>query len=269
LSRTKVDIGLLKRAATVSYIAGMWYLIAGVVLVAGIFWAIGPFLSMMVPGYTPSMTELTQMFNSIMLAVTVVIGISMPIMIIFGYFLYRVGSQYDVGSLKVAGISSIIVALGVPLLIYGLYQFLMALFSIPSPPPVSITSYIIGSLTSILLGAAIVGICGLIFFISYLLGASGMKKETGVEGFHTAMILGIVAIFVGITLPIGMIIFGSALKTLARQEGMEKIARPGAAGEVATTPTKRGTMYCPYCGAKVDSDVLFCPSCGSSLKKEG
>jgi hypothetical protein len=269
LSRTKVDIGLLKRAATVSYIAGIWYLIAGVVLVAGVLMALGPFLSLMTPGYVPSMAVFAQMLNSIMLAVTVVIGITIPIMIIFGYFLYKVGSQYDVGSLKVAGISSIIIALGIPVLIYGVYQLLMTVVSLPIPPPVYITSYIYGSLTAILLGAALVGIFGLIFFISYLLGASGMKRETGVEGFHTAMILGIVAIFVGITLPIGMIIFGSALKTLARQEGTEKTGKPAAAGEVATGPAKRGTMYCPYCGAKVDSDVLFCPSCGSSLKKEG
>ncbi len=231
--------------------------------------AIGPFMSMMVPPYTFSIGMLTQMFNSIMLAVSVVIGITMPITIIFGYFLYKVGSQYDVGSLKVSGISGIIVALGIPVVIYGLYQLPMALLSIPTPPPPTITSYILGALYPLLLGAAVVAIFGLIFFISFLIGASGMKNKTGIDGFHTAMILGIVGIFVGITLPIAVIIFGSALNRLAREEGTEKIAKPAAAGETATAPMKRGTMYCPYCGAKVESDVLFCPSCGSSLKKEG
>lgn len=269
MSRIKVDVGLLKRAATLSYISGVWDLVAGVVLVAAIIIAIGPFMSMMVPPYTFSLAMLTQMFNSIMLAVSVVLGITVLITIIFGYFLYKVGSQYDVGSLKVAGISGIIVALGIPFVIYGLYQLLMALLSIPTPPPLTITSYILGAVYPLILGAAVVAIFGLIFFISFLIGASGMKNKTGIEGFHTAMILGIVGIFVGITLPIGVIIFGSALNSLAREEGTEKTAKPAAAGETATAPTKRGTMYCPYCGAKVESDVLFCPSCGSSLKKEG
>jgi hypothetical protein len=196
-------------------------------------------------------------------------GITMLITIIFGYFLYKVGSQYDVGSLKVAGISAVIVSLGIPVVIYGLSQLLIVIVSIPSPPPLTITSYIFGAVYPLLLGAAVVGIFGLVFFISFLIGASGMKNRTGIEGFHTAMILGIVGIFVGITLPIGIIIFGSALSRLAREEGTEKTARSAAAGETATAPAKRGTMYCPYCGAKVESDALFCPSCGSSLKKEG
>lgn len=269
MSRTKVDVGLLKRAATLSYISGTWDLVAGVVLVAAILLAIGPFLSMMVPPYTFSLTMLTQMINSIMLAVTVVLGITMMITIIFGYFLYKVGSQYDVGSLKLAGISAIIISLAIPAVIYGLYQFVMVLVSMPIPPPITITSYILGALGPVLLGAAVMGIFYLVFFISFLIGASGMKNKTGIDGFHTAMILGIVAIFVVITLPIGIMIFGSALNKLAREEGTEKTAKPSAAGETATGPTKRGTMYCPYCGAKVESDSLFCPSCGSSLKKEG
>jgi hypothetical protein len=260
---------LLKRAATLSYISGAWDLVAGVVLVAAILIAIGPFLSMMVPPYTFSLAMLIEMFNTIVLAVSVVMGITMVITIVFGYFLYKVGSQYDVGSLKLAGISAIIVSLGIPVVIYGLSQLLTVILSIPSPPPVTITSYILGAVYPLLLGAAVVGIFGLVFFISFLIGASGMKNRTGIDGFHTAMILGIVGIFVGITLPIGIIIFGSALSRLAREEGTEKTAKPATAGETAAAPAKRGTMYCPYCGAKVESDSLFCPSCGSSLKKEG
>jgi hypothetical protein len=240
-----------------------------VVAVALVFISVFPFVSMMSPYSTFDPTMIYQILNSIMFAVILVATITIGIMILYGYFIYKVGSQYDVGSLKLAGISNIIVALAVPVLIYGIYQFTIALLAIPIPPPIYITPYIIGALGPMLLGAAAVGIFGFISIISFLVGCSGMKNKTGIDGFHTAMILGIVGIFIGITGPIAVIIFGSALKTLSTQGEAEKRVRPTAMGEVARVPSTRGTTYCPYCGAKVEPDSLFCPSCGSSLKKEG
>lgn len=265
MSRTRVDVGLVKRAATWSYIMGVWELVSVVVLFAAIISLVFPLVSM-----SGGISSLTQIFDSVILAVAIVLAITIPITMIFGYYMYKVGGQYDVGSLKVTGISAMIMGIGYPVALLGLYTFFNALTSIPlspSPSPADIYS-ILGSLEWLILGAGVLAIFGLIFFISFIIGASGMKSRTSIDQFGSAMVLAIVGIFTGVTFPIGIILFGSALKKAVGQEGTEKIAKPGASQEVVRTPGRRGPTYCPYCGAKIEPDSLFCPSCGSSLKKE-
>lgn len=269
MSRRKIDVGLVNRAATWSYIMGIWMLVSVVVLIGALF-SILPSVMSLSYGMS-STTLLSQFFNALILAIGIVLAITIPVTVIFGYYSYKVSDQFGVGSVKVFGISAMIMGIASPIALFGLYQFFQAVSTIPltpSPSPLVLNS-LFGSLGVLILGAGVLAIFGLIFFISFCVGANGMKHETGIDQFGSAMILAIVGIIVGITFPIGIILFGSALKKASKQEGTEKIAKPSATQEFARGPISRGTMFCPYCGAKIEPDSLFCPSCGSSLKKEG
>jgi hypothetical protein len=247
---------------------GIWELLSVIVLMAAVFIIIMPLLTMMGPIPTPGIiASLYQMLNSLMLALVVVLGITVPITFAFGYYSYKVGAVYDVGSLKLAGACNMIMALGYPLLIYGLYQFLGVLLIMLPSPPLNFAEVIIGSLGYLLMGAVVVVLFGFIFFIAFIIAASGMKTRTGIGDFNTAMWLSIVGLFISFLFPIAVIIFGSGLSKLSKL-GATRPARGAAPTEAAKLPTRRETVYCPYCGAKVEPDALFCQSCGSSLKKE-
>ena len=261
-------MGLVRKASLWSYVMGIWELLSVIVLMGVILVLVFPLMSMMGPVPTPSIiASLYQMLDSFMLALVIVLGITVPITFVFGYYSYKVGSLYGVGSLKLAGFCSMIMALGYPVLIYGLYEFLGVLFSMLPSPPVNFTQVILGSLGLLLMGAAIVGLFGFIFFIAFIIGASGMKNRTGVGDFGTAMWLSIVGLFITFLFPIGVIIFGSGLSKLSKI-GTTRPTGRAAPAEAPKATTRRETMYCPYCGAKVEPDALFCQSCGSSLKKE-
>jgi hypothetical protein len=270
LSGTKLDVGILKRAATWSYITGAWLLISVVVLVVAIFAMIVP-IAGSITG-TSSLSAVSQIFNSIFLAFALVFAITIMITIIFGYYIYKIGGQFNLGSLKLSGVFEMLVGFLFPLVLYGLYTFFNALTSgvltLTLLTATSYEAYLVSVAGMLILSAAVVGIVGLVALISLIVGSSAMKSRTGVGTFGTAMILMILGIFIGITFPIGIMLFGSALSTTARQE-RETIAKPGAAQGPRGKAVSRGTIFCPYCGAKVDGDNLFCPSCGSSLKKEG
>lgn len=270
MSGTKVDSGLLKRAATWSYVTGAWLLISVVVLVVAIFAMIIPIAGSMTG--SSALSAVSQIFSSIFLAFTFVFAITIMITIVFGYYLYKIGGQYNLGSLKVSGIFAMLVGFLFPLVIYGLYTFFNTLTSgvlnLALLTSTSYTAYLLSVAGTLILSVALVGIFGFVALIALIVGSSAMKGKTGVGTFGTAMILMILGLLIGITFPIGIILFGSALSTSARQE-REPTARPSDAQGVGRTAVSRGTIFCPYCGAKVDSDNLFCPSCGSSLKKEG
>jgi hypothetical protein len=259
---------LLRKASLWSYVLGIWAFLSVIVVMAAVFLMVFPLLSMMTPIPPPSIIPaLYQMLNSFMIALVVVLGITVPIIFAFGYYSYKVGALYGVGSLKLAGACSMIAALGVPLIIYGLYQFLAVLLTmIPTPPP-NIAEVILGSLGFLLMGVVVVGLFGFIFFIAFIIAASGMKTRTGIGDFNTAMWLSIVGLFISFLFPIAVIIFGSGLSKLSKL-GATRLARGAAPVEATKVPTRRETVYCPYCGAKVEPDALFCQSCGSSLKKE-
>jgi hypothetical protein len=259
---------LLRKASLWSYVIGIWELLSVIVVLAAVFIMVMPLLTMMGPIPTPGIIALIyQALNSLMIALVVVLGITVPITFAFGYYCYKVGDLYDVGSLKLAGACNMITALGYPMLIYGLYQFLTMLFSmLPSPPP-NFAEVIFGSLGFLLLGAGVVGLFGFVFFIAFIVAASGMKTRTGISDFGTAMWLSIVGLFIPFFFPIAVMIFGSGLSKLSKV-GATRPARGAAPMEAAKVPTRRETVYCPYCGARVEPDALFCPSCGSSLKKE-
>jgi hypothetical protein len=261
----------MNKAATWSYIMGIWELVSIVVLMGTVLSMLPSLMSISTGASTGTidLSSLTSFFNSFVLAIGVVLAVTIPVTIIFGYFMYKVGGQYGLGSAQVAGISSIIIGVGSPVALYGLYQFFNFLTTITSSlSPPSINT-IMGALGSLIIGAGIVGIFSFIFLISFIIVANGMKNITGIDQFGSAMVLAIVGIFFSITFPIGVILFGSALKKAAVEEGKPKTAKPSAAQGATGAYASRGTTYCPYCGAKVEPDSLFCPSCGSSLKKEG
>jgi hypothetical protein len=261
-------VGLLRKASLWSYIMGIWELLSVILLMAAVVILVFPLMAMMSP--MPPLGILATLYealNSFMTAITVVLGITLLTTFIFGYYLFKVGGLYDVGSLKLAGVCSMIMALGFPLLIYGLYQFLAVLLTMLPTPPADAVTIILSSIGMLLLGAAVIGLFGFMFFIAFIIGTSGMKTRTGVGDFGTAMWLSIVGLFISFLFPIAIILFGSGLSKLSKL-GTSRPTIRVASAEAPKVSTRRETVYCPYCGARVESDALFCQSCGSSLKKE-
>jgi len=267
LSKAKPDTGIVKNASTWSYIIGAWYFIAVILLMVSLYTVVLPFIPMMGYGITPDVSLIVEMLNAILMPIIVVAALTIPISILFGYFSYKVGKMYNLGSLQLAGISMMIVAVTIVPLIYGLYQLPAALTYAITLPPAQATRYVIGSMGLLLMGAGLAAIFGLIFYIAFIIGLSGMKNATGISDFGTAMWLTIAGLLLTFLFPIGVLIFGSGLGKLARQGGERKVGAP-AAEEEAKVPARREGMYCPYCGAKVEADALFCPTCGSSLRRE-
>jgi hypothetical protein len=262
LSRTKPDTTVLKRAATWSYIVGAWYFIGVVVLYVMLFLTMAPLMSILAMGtpYSPSMTELSQLLNAILLPIAIVAVITIPIMIFFGYNEYKVGEVYNMGSLKLAGVSAIIVSIAIVPVVYGFYALVEYLTN-PS------TYGILSSIALLGIGALVAGIFLLVSLIAFMVGLSGMRHATGISDFNTAMWLTIAGLLFTFLIAVGIILFGSGLRKLAKQ-GAERGTGAIAAEEGAKVSARRQATYCPYCGAKVEADALFCPTCGSSLKKE-
>jgi len=246
---------------------GAWYFIAVILLMVSLYVVMLPFISTMVYGGIPDISQIVGMLNAILLPVIVVAGLTIPISLMFGYFLYKVGKMYNLGSLQLAGISMMIVSVAIVPLIYGLYELPTALAYAISLPPAQAAQYVIGSLGLLFIGAGLAVIFGLIFYIAFIIGLSGMKNATGIGDFGTAMWLTIAALLLTFLFPIGVLIYASGLGKLAKRGGERKVGAP-AAEEEAKVPTRREIVYCPYCGAKVEADALFCPTCGSSLKRE-
>jgi hypothetical protein len=270
LPTERPEIGTLKKASTFSYIMGAWSFLAVVIVIVGIMTMMAPYIQMMSSsGYTGTFdaTQLTDMLNAILLPIMAVAVITIPISLLFGYYTYRAGDVQGVGSIKVAGVSMMIVSVSAVPLIYSLYTLFQDIPNLIGLSSTDLYTTLMSSLTLMLLGAALAGIFGLVFFVAFLVGLSNMKNTTGIGDFGTAMWLVIISIFIGITFPIGILLFGSGLSKLARQ-GTERRATAPTVEEGAKAPVRRQLVYCPYCGAKVESDALFCPTCGSSLKKE-
>lgn len=246
---------------------GIWYFIAVILVMVSAYVVVLPFISMMGYGGTPDISQIVQMLRALLLPVIVVAGLTIPISIMFGYFLYKVGKMYNLGSLELSGISVMIVALAVVPVILALYQLIGVIEYAGGLSPYLAYQYIMGSLGLLILGAGLAVIFGLIFLIAFIIGVSGMKNATGIGDFGTAMWLTIIGLFISFLFPIGVLLFGSGLSKLAKQGGERKVGAP-VAEEGAKVPARRQGMYCPYCGAKVEADALFCPTCGSSLKKE-
>jgi len=246
---------------------GIWYFVAVILVMVSIYIVVLPFISEMTGGGVPDVSQVFDMLRNLLLPVIVVAGLTIPISIMFGYFLYKVGKLYNMGSLQLSGISIIIVAIAVIPIIYGLYQLIGTIEHAGGLTEYQLYQAIMGSLGFLIMGAGLAAIFGLIFLIAFIIGTSGMKTATGIGDFGTAMWLTIVGLFISFLFPIGVILFGSGLSKLAKQGGERKVGAP-AAEEGAKVPARRQGMYCPYCGAKVEADALFCPTCGSSLKKE-
>lgn len=249
---------------------GGWQLLSVLVLLGIVFVMLYPILSLMTPGFTPSVALIYQILDSIITSITIVGAITIPITLFFGYYSYKAGQLCGVGTLKLAGFSSIIMALGYPMVVAGIYQLMSTLLSMMPTPPPNAYQIIMGSVGLLALGALIVGGFYLIFFFSFIIAASAMKNRTGINDFGTAMWLSIVGLFIPFIFPIGLLLFGSGLSKLARQGEPTPTgaAAPAAPVAPAKAPVRRETMYCPYCGARVDPDAIFCQSCGSSLRKE-
>ncbi|WXG47601.1 MAG: zinc ribbon domain-containing protein [Candidatus Atabeyarchaeum deiterrae] len=278
MSRANADTGLLRKAARASYLIGTWQILAAVIAVVVVLLTLFPLLSivMSMSYYVPPtpaqiaamVNSLVQWFNSILIWLGFLVGLTVVFALVFGYYTYKVAQRYDVASLKVAGFSYMLMSLGTLPLLYGVYQFIQVLPTIDfGLPSATILEQIFGSMGLMLVGVLLLGLLGLTFIISFAVGLSGMKKKTGISTFGTAMIL-VILFFLGITLLIAIFLYGSALSTLAKEGGQPKTAKATIEEEGTKSSAKRGQAYCPNCGAKIEVDALFCPTCGSSLKKE-
>jgi hypothetical protein len=268
LSSGKPDTGTVKNASTWSYIMGIWYFVAVIVVMVATYAVLLPFISTFASGGVPNISQIVDMFRSLLLPVIVVAVITVPTAIVFGYFLYKVGKMYRLSSLQISGISVMIVSAAILPIVYGLYQLIEAIQYIAGLTATQILNSINTSLDILIMSAGLAALFGVIFLITFIIGASGMKNATGISDFKTAMWLAIAGLFVSFLFPIAVLLFGTGLSRLAKQ-GVEREAGAPTLERGATMRASRQAIYCPYCGAKVEPDALFCLSCGSSLKKEG
>jgi hypothetical protein len=279
LSTEKPDISTLKKAAISSYVMGSWFFVAMIVMIVSAVIVILPLLPAMGYGYgygygaMPDISQIAQILDALLIPIVAVAGLTIPIAIMFGYFTYKAGNVYHTSSLQVAGASVMIVAVAVVPIVYGVYLVFEAVKYAVGLDTVAAVDYIMGSMGALALGAILAVIFGLVFLISFIVGLSNLKNSTGVSEFGVAMwlmIVGLITMIIGIggiLIPIGILLFGVGLGKSGRQ-GVERRVAPPGIEEGAKAPARRQIVYCPYCGAKVESDALFCPTCGSSLRKE-
>jgi len=278
LSKTNIDTGILRRASKLSYLLGIWAILSVVIVVIVVLTTVFQLISAIMPpmGFTttPSPAQIAAIissvvswFDSIFIWIVVIWAISFVIAVTFGYYTYEVGQRYDVSGLKIAGFSFMLLSLGTAASIYGLYVFVQDLPSIATLPVTTLTTQLYTIMGSLSIGGLLSSVLGLMWIISFAFGLSNMKKKTGINTFGSAMIC-VILFFLAIPLLIGIFLYGSALSQLANQEEGAKREK-ATAREGTSVQAKRGTGFCPYCGAKIEPDSLFCPTCGSSLKKEG
>lgn len=229
MSVEKLDTRSLKRAAIMSYVMGIGALVIAVAVVAVVVAVILPYSSLSLP----EMSLTLQTFITILWVVIVVVPIAMVIELLFGYYNVKIGSYYDISSLKLSGISSMILSFAAIPLVIGAYEFISIIQLFVSSPPSSILAALMSIVLGIgigmavlimflLLGLFLAAVFGLIFIITFIIGLSNLKQQTGLSDFNIAMWLTIVGIFCGVTLPIGIIFYGRGLGKLARGEGTEK-----------------------------------------------
>jgi hypothetical protein len=278
LSKTNIDTGTLRRASKLSYLLGIWALLSVVIVAIVVLTTIFQVLTAIMPSLsypvTPTPAQISAIissivswFDSIFIWIVVIWGISFVIAVTFGYYTYKVGQSYDVTPLKVAGFSFMLVSFGSAASIYGLYVFVQNLPSIATLPVTAMTTQLYTIMGSLSIGGLLSFVLGLMWIISFTFGLSNMKKKTGINTFGSAMIC-VILFFLAVPLLIGIFLYGSALSQVANQEEGAKREK-ATAREGTSVQARRGTGFCPYCGAKVEPDSLFCPTCGSSLKKEG
>jgi hypothetical protein len=201
---------------------GLWQLlpvIGFIILVFGMLYTISTMI--------PIPVEALQSISNSYLFVSAILWITIPITIILGYYSYKVGVLYGIGSLKLTGICNIILTLAYPVLFIGLTQFVQLLSSILPSPPVNYPQLMQAWIGLLLIGGVFVCFFGIVSLIGFILGSSAMKKNSGIGKFGRAMWLSIVGLLVWFLIPIAIVEFGSGLGKLSKPN----IARPTSAAK--------------------------------------
>jgi hypothetical protein len=179
---------LLGRASKVCYVYGFWTIVVTLVNVTL---------------YSSILTlEATQtLFLLILVAM-------LPLSILFGFYTYRLGDEYDVNALLEAGflcIASEIMSLAIasPAFLGGAILF----FS----QTVSFLGSVLFFVVYLLLLAA-----GIIFPIVFIIGLSGLKERTHLDEFGRAMALAIGGFLIPGLFGLAVIQFGVGLSSLAK-----------------------------------------------------
>jgi hypothetical protein len=197
---------------------------------------------------TSTVAQLTQVMNMILPLTLITLLITLVLAIVFAYFNLAVGGAYDMGLLKLAVISYVIVNIAtipVALAVYALLPILSQLVANPSNAS-AIVSQALGTILLIGLVAILVIVFLLLFVIGFLVSLNRLKRETGISLFGWAMYLGIIGIIlyflnsvfssVGIPFSIGdlllqiaIILFGLGLSSAAKEGRVPKSLRDRAA----------------------------------------
>jgi hypothetical protein len=180
--------------------------------------------------------------------------ISMPLNVLFGYFNIKIGNYYGVPTLRRAGKAGIAVSI-ISLIIIPLQFGVPGLILyIPSSPSYSTILFL--WLLLILVWALV----GLEYIIMMYRGLGGMREKTGIEGFETAKTLWLVGLFIYVTMPIAMILYGNALRKLNQRKQVS------VADQGVRRPLEVEVNYCSRCGAKIEPGARFCSTCGSPIR---
>jgi len=221
---------LLRRASRACYLFGAWMVFTLLLLVG---YELSSILS---PSLGITSESLQQTLESLRLLYLVLGSVSLSLSVLFAFYMSKVGGIYSLRVLKVLAVAcltlqGISLLTETPVLSAGSIMFLL------SPPAVD------SGLAPLILTVAY--LVSIVFIVSLAMGASSMHEKTRVEAFRSAMIFGIIGIFIPIVVNVAVILLGSALSTTA-----SLIER----------------RVCPKCGREVPATADFCKYCGAETK---
>jgi hypothetical protein len=145
---------------------------------------------------------LSQLISLVLLVIT------LPLAVLFGFYTFRVGDDYDSDSLVEAGVLCIVLAVvssivaSPAFLSGGLLAFSQGL---PALGPIL---YFFAFLLLL--------VVSFLFPITFILGTSNMKEKTSLTEFSTVMTLALVGLFIPGFFALAIIQFGVALSSFAK-----------------------------------------------------
>jgi hypothetical protein len=234
---------MMHKASLASYAVGIFAIVSSLTSSIVTSSLMNPIDAAIASGTVTSATlaQLTQVMNMILPLTLITLLITLLLAIVFAYFNLAVGSAYNMGVLKLAVISYVIVNIAtipVTLAVYTLLPILSQLLANPSNAS-AIVSQALGTILLVGLAAILIIVFLLVFVIGFLVSLNRMQRETGISLFRTAMYLGIIGIVlyflnsvfsaVGIPFSIGdlllqitIILFGLGLSKAAKEGRVPK-----------------------------------------------
>jgi putative exporter of polyketide antibiotics len=229
---------MMRKASLASYAVGI-FAIASSIASTVVSSMLGPIESAIASNTfnTQVLDQFNQAMNTILPFSFTVLAITLLLAIVFAHYNLAVARSYEVGSLKTAVVAYVLLELIAIPVLFAAYALIPVLAQIASNP--GSAGALIGQFLGVIILIVVAAILALVFLVLFVvtlaMGLNGMKRETEIGTFGTAMWLAIVGIILSffngfifaplgvpfnvgdIILQISIILFGFGLSEAAKQ----------------------------------------------------